>query len=85
MVMGGELYEIKRRGIQGMKLNDSEDALSMRLKLTKELQHAEKRWRDRLLKVLDKGWVWDENENYKYTYCLVQIVCSEVSEFKKTN
>ena len=83
MVMGGELYEIKRRGIQGMKLNDSEDALSMRLKLTKELQHAEKRWRDRLLKVLDKGWVWDENENYQY--CLVQIVCSEVSEFKKTN
>lgn len=55
MVMGGELYEIKRRSLQHMKLSDSSDALSLRLKLTKELQHAEKRWRDRLLKVLHKG------------------------------
>jgi len=55
MVMGGELFEISRRGLQNMKLTDSHDSLNMRLQLTKELQSAEKRWRDRLLKILEKG------------------------------
>eukprot|EP00435_Cladocopium_sp_Y103_P059594 s902_g21.t1 len=54
MVMGGELYEIRKRGLQNMRLSDTSDSLQMKLAMTKELQSAEKRWRDRLLQILSK-------------------------------
>ena len=55
MVMGGELYEIRRRSLQNWRLSDTSDSLQMKLAMTKELQSAEKRWRDRLLQILSKG------------------------------
>ena len=55
MLCGGELYEIKRRALANFRMGDNTDSLELRLTLTKEVQAAEKSWRDRLLQILDKG------------------------------
>lgn len=55
MRLGGELYELQRRGLKDMRLSDQSDALSLRLQVTRDMQNAEFRWRKRLLKLLGKG------------------------------
>ena len=55
MLCGGEMYELKRHSLSNIKLADNSQSLEIRVALAKELQWAEKRWRDRLLKLLEQG------------------------------
>lgn len=51
------MYEVRRQAVQQLRLTDSSDSLEMRLACTKEMQSAERRWRARLLQLLEKGWL----------------------------
>lgn len=61
MKCGGEIYELQRRSLASMKLSDSSNSLQVRVKLTKQLTTSEKRWRDRLLQLLEKGHLVSKN------------------------
>lgn len=56
MVLGGELFEIRRHSLASFKAMDTAESLSVRVDLSKELQRAEKRWRERLIQLLELGW-----------------------------
>lgn len=56
MVLGGELFELRRHALASFKAGDTHESLSIRMDLTKDLQQAEKRWRDRLIQLLELGW-----------------------------
>lgn len=55
MLMGGELWVLRTRAVNTLKMSDNEKALEVRLKLCKEAQDAERRWRERMLQILDKS------------------------------
>ena len=48
MCIGGELYELR-------KVSDNSKSLELRLRLTRELQHSEQKWRNRMLQILEQG------------------------------
>ena len=55
MCIGGELYELRKRAVQSMKVSDNSKSLELRLRLTRELQHSEQKWRNRMLQILEQG------------------------------
>ena len=59
------MFELKRHALANIKLTDNSQSLEIRVSLAKELQWAEKRWRDRLLSILTKGRV--KMSDYKAT------------------
>lgn len=77
MVIGGEAYEIQRRQLTQLKLSSDPDSLQVKVQLTKTLGLAEKRWRDRLLSILDKGSGWQTITKSMYWFvrsCI--LLCS---------
>lgn len=55
MLLGGELFQIRKQAVQQLRLGDNDASLQMRLRLTKEQQVAEHKWRSRLLQILELG------------------------------
>ncbi|CAL1135032.1 unnamed protein product [Cladocopium goreaui] len=58
MTVGGECYELRKHSLNNLKLTESTRALELRVDLTKEVHHYEKKWRDRLLNLLEAGLIY---------------------------
>lgn len=56
MTIGGEFYALRRHALASFRAGDSHESLSVRVSLAKDVQAAEKKWRDRMLKLLETGW-----------------------------
>ena len=63
MTMGGECFELRKQALQSLRLTESAKSLELRVGLTKEVQHFEKKWRDRLLKLLTEGLVLQKKKS----------------------
>ena len=83
MLCGGEMFELKRHALANIKLTDNSQSLEIRVSLAKELQWAEKRWRDRLLSILTKGRV--KMSDYKATGNWHLFSTNPASEFRMAN
>ena len=55
--MGGELLEVHKKALGSMKRHEdgTERSLELRIQVSKRMGWSEKRWRDRLVKVLEQG------------------------------
>ena len=58
MLLGGEWFHMKKHALSSLKLSEQDpETLKVRVTLASDLAIAEKRWRDRLLAILEKGKV----------------------------
>lgn len=55
MLCGGELFEMRRHALCSLKASEDSGHLRVRVQLAEKKQAAERKWRERLLQLLDKG------------------------------
>ena len=57
MRVGGEAFELRRKALSEFRVSDTAESLNIRVALASSMASAEKLWKGRMLKILDKGAV----------------------------